>query len=103
MIRISPDFMHLCKRLRYRLLSNLVHMNFGEKSVFVDIQQIRSILKHVPEISFFNDKMTKIHYSLPLSLFSLHENKITKKNLIGHLNSIFLVYQEYYFNAINYF
>ena len=47
-------------------------MNFGENSVFIDIQQIRSILKHVPDIVFCNDKMTKMHDSLPLSLFSLH-------------------------------
>ena len=51
-------------------------MNFGENSVFIDIQQIRSILKHVPDIVFFNDKMTKMHDSLPLSLFSLHNSLI---------------------------
>lgn len=72
MVRISPDLGHIVKRLRYRLLSCNVHMNFEEDSPFINIQQIRIALPHVPEIVFCNSKMTKMHDSLPMSLFTLH-------------------------------
>lgn len=72
MVRISPDLGHIVKRLRYRLLSCNVHMNFEEDPPFIDIQHIPIALPHVPEIVFCNSKMTKMHDSLPMSLFTLH-------------------------------
>ena len=71
-VRISPDFLHLGKRFRYRFLSNKLHINFKKNSPFIDIKQIQMILKNVPDIVFNNSPMTKMHDSLPLCLFSLH-------------------------------
>ena len=71
-IRISPDFLHIIKRIRYRLLSNRIHMNFFKNSPFIDIFEIEKLLKDVPKIVFNNLQITKMHDILPLTLFSLH-------------------------------
>lgn len=34
-LRINPDFLHIIKRLRYRLLTHVIHMNFASNSRFI--------------------------------------------------------------------
>lgn len=70
-VRITPDYMHLIKRFRYRLLSNRIHMNFMSY-YFIDINEIRKVLVNVPEIVFWDISITKMHDSLPIKLFCLH-------------------------------
>lgn len=71
-VRITPDFLHLIKRFRYHLLSNKVHMNCLNDLHFIDIKEIQKVLINVPEIVFSNLPLTKMHDSLPINLFSLH-------------------------------
>ena len=72
LVRITPDFLHLIKRFRYRLLSNRIHMNFLNETIFIDMKEIQKVLTHLPEIVFCVINLTKMHDSLPIKLFSLH-------------------------------
>ena len=62
-VRVISDFMHIIKRLRVS--------KFKIQSPFIDISEIKKILKHIPPIVFDNSRITKMHDILPLSLFSL--------------------------------
>lgn len=71
-IRIAPDFLHIVKRLRYRLLSSIIHMGFSIYSPILNIEIIQKVLKNIPPIVFSDIPLTKMHDSLPLTLFSLN-------------------------------
>ena len=47
-------------------------MNFSKNSTFIDINNIKQILKNIPSIVFDDTQITKMHDSLPLTLFSLN-------------------------------
>ena len=70
-MRINPDFKHIIKRLRYRILTHNIHMNFSIHSPCLNLNGIKSLFKDIPSIVFENLPITKMHDSLPLALFSL--------------------------------
>ena len=47
-------------------------MNFSKNSTFIDINNIKQIFKNIPSIVFDDTQITKMHDSLPLTLFSLN-------------------------------
>lgn len=66
---VASDYFHLLKRLRYRLLSSILHAGFNINSVIISIDKIKSILKNVGNVVFCNEKYTKMHDKLPIELF----------------------------------
>lgn len=74
--RISPDPLHLYKRLRYRLFTNRIHSGFSRKKPFINLFRLRAALKNLPSSVFNNSPLSKMHDDLPLSLFSVHSLKI---------------------------
>ena len=79
--RVVSDFLHIIKRLRYRLLSGVLHAGFNINNSFIDISNIKNVLSHLPNVVFNNGGFTKMHDRLPLLLFGpdsfvkLFENK----------------------------
>ena len=69
-IRAVSDFLHLLKRLRYRILGSKIHSSFFLNSPVIDITVIQKILNYLPTIVFDNNKYTKMHDKPPLALFS---------------------------------
>lgn len=100
--RISPDPLHLYKRLRYRLLSNRIHSGFSRKNPFIDLFRLRAVLKHLPSSVFNNTPISKMHDELPLSLFSVHSLKILyeKKNL-WHSHTFFQLHAQLFHLKMN--
>ena len=74
-IHIVSDFLHLIKRLRYRLLSLLIHAGFDMNSILIDVQQLKEILQSEYPVIWDNSKYTKMHDKLPIELFKI-ENLI---------------------------
>ncbi len=70
-MRVTSDYYHLLKRLRYRLLSSIIHAGFAYDSDIISIDQIKDILKGIGEVVFCNEKYTKMHDQLPLELFKV--------------------------------
>ena len=70
-IRISPNYSHIVKRLRYRILSHRIHMGFTMDSPVIDMNEERRVLKNIQPIVFSDVPLTKMHDVLPLTLFSL--------------------------------
>ena len=71
-MRVVSDYLHIIKRLRYRLLSSSVHSGFtDDPSSRIDIPILKTILKKVSPLVWNNEKYTKMHDSLPLQLFNL--------------------------------
>ena len=68
-IRISPDYSHIVKRLRYRILSHRIHMGFTMDSPVIDMNEVQRVLKNIPPIVFSDVPLTKMHDVLPLTLF----------------------------------
>ena len=68
-IRVVSDYLHILKRLRYRLLSTIIHAGFSIENENIDLEKLMHLLK-VSEVCFSNDLYTKMHDSLPLELFS---------------------------------
>ena len=68
--RVVSDFLHLIKRLRYRLLSCRLHPGFSKNNPFINISEIKNILSDLPNVIFRNEGFTKMHDRLPLLLFS---------------------------------
>lgn len=75
-LRIVSDFMHLLKRLRYRLLSALVHAGFEASGEAINVAQLSELLQNMNEVVWCNEIFTKMHDKLPLELFKT-ENIIT--------------------------
>ncbi len=69
-IRAVCDFLHLIKRLRYRILGARIHGSFDLNSPFIDMSIIQKILVYLPTVVFDNNKYTKMHDKPPLALFS---------------------------------
>ena len=68
-LRIVSDYLHLIKRLRYRLLSALLHAGFTIDSEAISIEELKSILNDMGDVVWCNDLFTKMHDKLPLELF----------------------------------
>ena len=68
--RVDSDPLHLYKRLRYRLLSCIIHCGFTNGKPFIDIEKVRDLLDDLPSVVFENNVLTKMHDVLPLLLFS---------------------------------
>ena len=68
-IRVISDYSHVSKRLRYRVLSCIVHAGFDIDSDFIDLESIKKILSDVGDVVWNNESFTKMHDSLPNELF----------------------------------
>ena len=68
-LRIVSDYLHLLKRLRYRLLSSILHAGFNESSGKIIIEELQSILDGMGDVVWCNESYTKMHDKLPLELF----------------------------------
>ena len=68
-IRIVSDYLHILKRLRYRLLSSIIHSGFKGDTPILDLEVIRETLDEMGDVVWCNDLFTKMHDSLPLELF----------------------------------
>lgn len=85
------------KTISQRIAFNIVE----KKGQFIDF-----LKNEFPDQKINKELIIKFYKILisNVDLFpKVNENKITKKDLIDHLDSNFLAYQEYYFDAINYF
>ena len=69
-VRAVSDFLHLIKRLRYRLLKNILHSGFILKSPSFNAKHIQAILSFLPPVIFNDKPFTKMHDKPPLVLFS---------------------------------
>lgn len=63
------DPLHILKRARYRLLSSDVHVGLTNSSEVIDIERLQGLL-NLPSKVFSNQRFTKMHDDLPISLFS---------------------------------
>jgi hypothetical protein len=66
---VMSDPLHLLKRIRYRLLSADFRINVNGDERDFAISAIQTIAQ-IPQVVFNNSRMTKMHDSLPLHLFS---------------------------------
>ena len=69
--RVVSDFLHIIKRLRYRLLSSLIHAGFTHEDNIILVTELQEILSDIPSTVWCNDSFTKMHDKLPLTLFKL--------------------------------
>ena len=70
-IRTVSDYLHILKRLRYRLLNSTVHAGFDQSANPIILDDIQNILNNVPPVVWCNEQYTKMHDKLPLELFKL--------------------------------
>ena len=91
-MRVVSDYFHLLKRLRYRLLSCIIHCGFTIDSKPIIIEEIKSILNEMGEVIWCNDRYTKMHDKLPIELFKT-------ENLIKLIESEQLSAAAYWFPA----
>ena len=68
--RVVSDFLHIIKRLRYRILGSIVHASFKMSGIAIDISELKSVLDFLPSVVFNNEPFTKMHDKPPLVLFS---------------------------------
>ena len=88
-LRIISDPLHILKRVRYRLLSEKpILVSFNTDNSIIDIKLIQNQLLKCPSVVFNNSKLTKMHDSLPLKLFSIN----SLKNLFELENKSALAY-----------
>jgi hypothetical protein len=66
---IISDPLHILKRFRYRFLAADFQIGFGPDENIFSIKAVKEIVS-LPPIVFDNSKITKMHDSLALSLFS---------------------------------
>ena len=69
------DPLHILKRARYRLLNSDVHTGLTNSSDVIDVEKLKKLLNLTSKV-FSNQKFTKMHDDLPISLFSF-ESLIT--------------------------
>ena len=69
-LRVVSDFIHLMKRIRYRLLSNIIHAGFSEISNKIKLGEVKSVLSKLSKVVWSNVKFTKMHEKLPQALFT---------------------------------
>ena len=70
-IRTVSDLLHIIKRLRYRLLSSIIHCGFNIEEEMIDLENIKKILNHLQKVVWNDDLYTKMHDKLPLELFNI--------------------------------
>ena len=70
-IRVVSDYLHILKRLRYRLLSCIIHAGFNMETASILLEDLQNILNDLPPIVWCNEIYTKMHDKLPLELFKL--------------------------------
>ena len=70
-IRTVSDYLHLLKRLRYRLLNCIVHAGFDQESTPIILEDLQNILDYLPPVVWCNEPYTKMHDKLPLELFKI--------------------------------
>ena len=68
-VRVVSDYLHLLKRLRYRLLSSILHAGFDKESPTLNIEEIAATLADMGDVVWSNELFTKMHDALPLELF----------------------------------
>ena len=118
-LRVVSDYLHLLKRLRYRLLSSILHAGFSEESDKIIVEELLSLLDGMGEAVWCNEKFTKMHDKLPLELFKtenllkLIENKqfvaaaywfpITLSNIALNQEDIGFEYRDFLLKCAFYF
>ena len=70
-IRVVSDFLHIIKRLRYRILSSIIHAGFASGKLAINVDQVRKVLKDTEDVVWVNEPYTKMHDKLPLKMFSI--------------------------------
>ena len=68
--RVVSDFLHLIKRLRYRLLSAIIHAGFSVDEGIINVDELK-LLFGLPDIVWNDEYYTKMHDKLPLKIFSI--------------------------------
>ena len=68
--KITTDFLHLIKRLRYRLFDVKIFAGFTVSDNFFDLEILQQIFPNFSAIIWSNELITKMHDSLPLILFN---------------------------------
>ena len=68
--RVGTDFLHLIKRLRYRLFGVDIHCGFLLSNNSFNIEKLKTIFDKLPHVIWNDEPYTKMHDSLPLILFS---------------------------------
>jgi len=90
-LRVVSDYLHIIKRLRYRLLTGVVHSGFHQSEhSAVQIEDLRTILKHLLPVVWDNNKYTKMVDKLPMELFRI-------ENLMMLLDAKFFSAAWYFF------
>ena len=68
--KVTTDFLHLIKRLRYRLFGVKIFSGFTISEYFFDVEILQQIFPNFSAIIWSNELITKMHDSLPLILFN---------------------------------
>ena len=66
---IVSDPLHILKRARYRLLNSDVHTGLTNSSEVIEVEKLKKLL-NLPSKVFSDQRFTKMHDDLPISLFS---------------------------------
>ena len=67
--KISGDFLHLIKRIRYRLFGVDIFAGFTVSQNFFNVEKLKKIFPNLSNIIWSDELITKMHDSLPLILF----------------------------------
>ena len=71
-LRIVSDYLHIIKRLRYRLLKGVVHAGFHLKDdTAILLSDVQEVLNELLPVIWDNSKYTKMVDRLPMELFSV--------------------------------
>lgn len=68
--KVTTDFLHLIKRLRYRLFDVIIFAGFNISDKFFNVEILQKIFPNFSAIIWSNELITKMHDSLPLILFN---------------------------------
>ena len=118
-LRIVSDYLHLLKRLRYRLLDSVIHSGFDLETDKIIIEELQEVLDEMSDVVWRNEPYTKMHDKLPLELFKtenllkLIDTKnftaaaywfpITLSNIAIHEENIGFEYREFLLKCAFYF
>lgn len=69
--KVTSDFLHLIKRLRYRLFGVEIHSGFLLSNPSFNVDKLRQYFPNLPNIIWYDEPITKMHDVLPLKLFSI--------------------------------
>lgn len=115
---IIPDYLHLLKRARYRIVCSNIRIGYENNFIDVKISDFENNL-NLPSIIYNNCNLTKMHDSLPGKLFSidsfltLYDNSIVgayiysfpftmqlialKKSILNPIERLFCLETAFYF------